>query len=249
MTALEPAQPGALLPMDPGSARRAMDTYQQLCEAVLTPADVIGRPGHPGGFVKRSGWSKLATFYGASTEIIHQHVDRDPAGAPVRATALARATASNGRHADGDGACALTEPRFRTSQGRIKAEHDLMATAVTRATNRAISNLIGFGSVSAEEAEATTADPHRPYGPEADEHIQDTVLRALEVLQVHPDAIRNLIADADGYLPRIAARAMLHAAANRLKPDQPDQPETAAETSETTTVPNPQDTQTSPDPE
>jgi hypothetical protein len=59
-----------------------------------------------------------------------------------------RATAPNGSTADGDGACAASEKK--KGQG---TEHNVRAHAHTRAMNRAISNLVGFGEVSAEEAE------------------------------------------------------------------------------------------------
>jgi hypothetical protein len=222
-----------MLPMDPETARRAMETYQQLCRAVLTRDDAIGMPGEKDGFVKRSGWSKLATFYGASTEILERDMAREEDGTPIRANALVRAIAPNGRHAEGDGACARTEPRFRSGSGRLKLEHDLMATAVTRATNRAISNLIGFGSVSAEEADPV-GDEYL-YGPPATNTENDTVLRALNALGVSPRAGEAVIQDAGGYLPKIAARAFVHAAANRIQGSEPK--DTEAETSEPTSVP------------
>ena len=145
---------GPLLPMDTAEAERAMSAYQELCGSVLEANDWIGRPGEPESFVKRSGWQKLATFYSVTTELLERRVERDDEGRPVRAYVLARATAANGRHADGDGGCGVNEPRFANARGRQKIEHDLPATAATRATNRAVSNLIGFGAVSAEEVDS-----------------------------------------------------------------------------------------------
>src|SRR5215831_1694920 len=135
-------------------ARGAMRAYQDITAAMLDSHDWIGEPGAEGSFVKRSGWSKIANAYGLSTEIVAQSIDRDESGSPIRAHATVRATNKTGRHADGDGACAINEPRFRSVGGTQKVEHDLPATAVTRATNRAISNLVGFGQVSAEEIDA-----------------------------------------------------------------------------------------------
>jgi hypothetical protein len=143
-----------LLPMDSGSARQAMNAYQETTRAMLDVNDWIGQPGDPESFVKRSGWSKIANAYGLSTELLREEIERDGEEQPVRAHAVVRAISKFGRFADGDGACAINEPRFRSSSGRQKVEHDLPATAVTRATNRAISNLVGFGQVSAEEIDA-----------------------------------------------------------------------------------------------
>jgi hypothetical protein len=157
-----------LLPMEPDQARAAMAKYQELTGAMLRSEDWQQIPG--GRFVKRSGFQKIASGYGVSTEIISEHVDRGDDGAPIRASAVVRATHPSGRFADGSGRCAVTESRFATAKGRAKAEHDIAATAVTRATNRAISNLVGFGQVSAEEADGVI-DPEQtlPFGPEGDD--------------------------------------------------------------------------------
>jgi hypothetical protein len=229
------AHPAPLLPIEPEHAAEMMAAYRLLCESILTPDDVIGIPGQQGGFVKRSGFSKLATFYGVSTEIRYQDVDRsfegDDKGQPLRARARVRATASNGRYADGDGACAMTEPRFQRVSGRQKAEHDLMATAVTRATNRAISNLIGFGQVSAEETEGEQpAAAERPYGDAATESHITGLLRAFDDLGIQSANVGETVIDrAGGYLPRIAAMAMLFMAAAIRDRDRPPEEPVAGE--------------------
>src|SRR5215472_16321269 len=147
------AQP--LLPMDAAQSRGAMLRHQEITRAMLDAHDWIGEPGGEESFVKRSGWSKISRAYSLSTEIVHEQIDRDADGTPIRAHAVVRATEpTTGRFADGDGGCGINEPRFRNYAGTQKVEHDLPATAVTRATNRAISNLVGFGQVSAEEVDA-----------------------------------------------------------------------------------------------
>jgi len=73
-----------------------------------------------------------------------------------------RATAPNGSTADGDGSCTREEK----SKGRMQATvHNVRSHAHTRAMNRAISNLVGFGEVSAEEVsreEPTREERQRP---------------------------------------------------------------------------------------
>lgn len=154
--------PEPLLPMDIGSATQAMNAYQETCRRLLDTGDWQGPPGQDGSFVKRRGWSKLGTFYGVSTELVGGAVvvDRDGDGKPVRARATVRATHRNGRHEEASGACSIDEARFasdkaqaKIAQGKVNVEHDLPATAETRARNRAIANLIGFGAVSAEEVD------------------------------------------------------------------------------------------------
>ena len=155
-----------LLPMEPDQARAAMAKYQELTGAMLKSEDWQQIPG--GRFVKRSGFQKIASGYGVSIEIVAEHVDRDDGGAPLRASATVRATHPSGRYADGSGRCAVTESRFATAKGRAKAEHDIAATAVTRATNRAISNLVGFGQVSAEEMDGVVDETQaQPFGLDA----------------------------------------------------------------------------------
>lgn len=73
-----------------------------------------------------------------------------------------RATAPNGQYMDGDGACDTWEKGYPNSL------HDTRATAHTRAKNRAISDLAGFGEISAEEADHSSRGyedkPNKPVG-------------------------------------------------------------------------------------
>lgn len=59
---------------------------------------------------------------------------------------IVRATATNGVYQDGDGHCSIYE------KGHSNTYHNAKSTAFTRAKNRAISDLVGGGEVSAEEA-------------------------------------------------------------------------------------------------
>lgn len=212
-----------MLPVEPAEAKAMMAAYLDLCESILDADDIQGVPGRPDSFVKRSGYTKLATFYKLSTEIVSSYTEHDPDDPdwperPYRATAVVRATHPNGRYADGDGACASTEPRFRTAQGRQKLEHDLHATAVTRAFNRAVSTLVGFGSVSAEEIDAGDGSApsgdydRRPHGPAATPQEEAAVVRAVTDLGVELEIAVLPIEQKFGYLPQAAAWALMLAA-------------------------------------
>lgn len=139
-----------LRPMPLQTVQRAMAEYQQGLQAILNETDwqmFRDRGGDPKRFVKRSGWRKIATWFGLDllvddTSIV---VDRDERGDPLRARVKGRVAAPNGRVAEDVGACSITE------RGFSKPEHDLVATAATRALNRATSNLVGMGELSAEE--------------------------------------------------------------------------------------------------
>lgn len=203
-----------LLPMDPEVARTAMAKYHELTNAMLTADDWQVIPN--GKFVKRSGFQKIASGYGVSTEIVSEAVERGEGGTPIRAKATVRATHPSGRYADGSGRCSIDESRFKTPSGRAKAEHDIAATAVTRATNRAISNLVGFGQVSAEEVDgaAPAQATSLPYGPEGTADSDAKVIAIVN--RLYPDvpgdqfvALVNHQLGTD-HLPEASAR-MVHA--------------------------------------
>ena len=213
MTTTDLVQVEPLLPMDPEVARQAMAKYQELTAAMLKAEDWQTIPS--GRFVKRSGFQKIASGYGVSTEILVEQIERDSDDQPIRAHAVVRATHPSGRYADGSGRCAIDESRFKTASGRAKAENDISGTAATRATNRAISNLVGFGQVSAEEVDGTgtpSPSPAPPYGPEGDGSTDAKV--AAVVARLYPDvpgdAFVALVCRQFGveHLPQASARMM-----------------------------------------
>jgi hypothetical protein len=140
---LEPLRP---LPLH--DVQRAMGEYQAGLQALLAESDwqtFSDRGGSPKRFVKRSGWRKIATWFGLDLLIGDVVLERDEHGQLLRARVTARAVAPNGRVFEDVGACSHTERRFS------KPEHDILATAATRAHNRATSDLVGMGEVSSDE--------------------------------------------------------------------------------------------------
>lgn len=140
-------------PLDLRETRAMMTAYQQGLREIVDEDDYQafrGRDGETNKFLKRSGWRKIATWFGLDLEIRSRDLERGEDDRIIRAHVVVRAIAPNGRYADGDGGCSITE------RGFSKAEHDIPATATTRATNRAISNLVGMGSMSAEELDGTS---------------------------------------------------------------------------------------------
>ena len=176
---------GIILPLgSPAELLVAFQQYQAVTEALLTDDDhqQIGRKRHP----KKSAWRKLSTAFGVSCELQDRYIERDERGHTLSAEFTYRAIAPNGRHMDGWGSCDIKEkcciqPCPKQSweshtccdadcSGAIHfshPNHDIPATAETRAKNRAISDLIGKGEVSAEEildaggGEPRTAQPNR----------------------------------------------------------------------------------------
>lgn len=159
--------------VDPDQALARWNEYQGLVKKIVGKTDIqtFREDGKDKSFLKRSGWSKLATYYGVSTSmsserLFHKH---DPktclrAAMPdkygdvidcncpvVGARYVVRATAPNGRTVEGIGLATFNEKNAKYT----RVEHDLATKAYTRASNRAISAIIGAGEISAEEARVT----------------------------------------------------------------------------------------------
>jgi hypothetical protein len=174
-----------------GEIVQAQKAYHDVCTALLDENDiqVIGSKT----FKKRSAWNKLAVAFAVSTEEVRTSHERDERGRITRTECVVRATAPNGRVSDGIGACDLYErccdPETCTKKtvwpdsGRPtghthctypckqahfgNSQHDIPATAFTRASNRAKADLFGMGEVSAEEvtgekAQSWDAGPREP---------------------------------------------------------------------------------------
>lgn len=148
----EVVQNQVLSPVNLDLVVESFKAYQSACEKLLTPLDYQVIQGKQ--FKKKSAWRKLATAYCISTEIKDERREELSTGGFVYHFTV-RAIANNGRYAEGVGSCSSDE------KGLAKTEHNTRSIAETRSTNRAISNLIGAGEVSAEEVE-----------PEEDEQLE-----------------------------------------------------------------------------
>jgi hypothetical protein len=207
-----------LKPLDVADQKEAMSIYQQGLREILDTSDWQDA-GRGQKFVKKSGWRKIAAWFNLSIELIADEVERDEQGEVCRSKVWARAVAPNGRFADGDGYCDAAESRFSGPRGnKSKIENDLRGTATTRAVNRAISNLVGMGAVSAEEMD-TPEQQGPPFGDPASAELTEKMQQALTYLIDNEsraiEVIAKLVEDAGGYLPRISARAIVHAAVAR----------------------------------
>lgn len=156
--------------------------YDAACAALIGPNDVQVEGNRT--FKKKSAWRKLARHFTISTEIVR--VEKEDLNGVFCATVTVRALAPWGQHAEEVGACATDEATGR----RQITTADAIATAATRATNRAVSNLIAMGEVSAEEIgdrksygandrtsapERTPAEKRMPFGRQ-----KGTALGAME---------------------------------------------------------------------
>lgn len=199
-------------PLDGDQLIQSFEAYQDLLPRLLAESD-YQEAGRGKKFVKKSGWRKIATAFDLDVQIIRSEVDRDTAGQPVRAEVWARAIAPSGRAMDGDGYCSVDEERFSGPYGNTsKLENDLRATATTRAKNRAISDLVGMGEVSAEEVDASSG--HASIETEASPELKQNVRVVLTYLLAGDERAVSAAVDAmtkhfNGRLPRSAGNAVL----------------------------------------
>ena len=140
--------------------------FEELKQSLLTDDDYATIQGKP--YVKKSGFRKIAVFFGLSDSIISEdRVDRENGTFFWRIKVESRAP--NGRTSVGVGICDSQERNFS------HIEHDVYATAHTRAKNRAISDMVAGGLVSAEEMdprpEKTTKTPPKPKKVEAESKV------------------------------------------------------------------------------
>lgn len=147
----------SLSPVNVDGAVEFWDNYQELTKALLDESDYQGTQ-----FKKKSAWRKYATAFNLSDEIIKEEEIREPDTQQIITSKVwVKCTAPNGRSTVGVGICSIydkisnkdmSQPsNFVLRQRFSNAEHDIPSTAHTRAKNRAISDMIGAGEVSAEE--------------------------------------------------------------------------------------------------
>jgi hypothetical protein len=142
-------------------AKIAWEAYEALKAQIVTKNDIQAIQGKD--FLKKSYWRKAATFFNLSTEIVEEKHEK--LGSTYVWHFTAKAIAPNGRVAVGTGSCDIFE-KAEMRDGKYvtwdkqangwklatpNSIHNIRSTAETRAVNRAISNLIGGGEVSAEE--------------------------------------------------------------------------------------------------
>lgn len=140
-TALTTIETGAIVDVD--KALQEWKAYQMITNEMLDDSDYQDIKGKK--FKKKSAWRKYMRAFNVTSEIKEKIIIKTDKGIVKESEFTIRATLPDGRFADGWGSCSRSERGFN------KPNHDIPATAMTRALNRAISDLIGAGEVSAEE--------------------------------------------------------------------------------------------------
>lgn len=126
----------------------AYHEYNKLKQMLLTESDYQTIKWKT--CIKKSGFRKLACAFGISIQVTKENRINFDTYFVYEITC--RATSPNGRYIEACASCASNEKEFSHK------ENDVRATAQTRASNRSISDLIGWGEVSAEEIDQDTYD-------------------------------------------------------------------------------------------
>ena len=158
------------------------EQYQELTRKLLDPTDYQATGSGPNAkkFKKKSAWRKYAKAFALDDHVSFEHIERAPDGYPLWARVRVIASTPDGRSAEGDHECHILERCCDAKFGRVCGKRswrnhtcckadcdgrqhwshpgDIPATALTRAKNRAIADLIGAGEVSAEEMDVSRSD-------------------------------------------------------------------------------------------
>jgi hypothetical protein len=142
---------------DVHGAAKAVKQWEQVERELLGPNDVYIVKGVK--MINKSGWRKISLAANVTTEIVSVSTNPDSAPGIIQppqeftATVIARAKASWGRVAEDVGTYSASEFVSKTGERLPVSKATVIARAATRAINRAISDLVGGGRVSAEEVE------------------------------------------------------------------------------------------------
>lgn len=145
-----------------GWQRTLAAAYDYAVAQLVGPNDVQVDRGRT--FKKKSAWRKLARHFSIDVRCslddvrMERHSDGE-----FTAYAVATAIAPWGQTWQDVGACGTDEEKGK----REITEADAVATAMTRASNRSVSNLIAMGEVSAEEMRRLDTRPSRVHVPPA----------------------------------------------------------------------------------
>jgi hypothetical protein len=153
----------------------AWESYQDLKHRLLNEKDYQQINGE--NYIKKSGWRKIQTAFGISDELIAEK--RKDYGKYFVYEVTVKVSANSGRFAFGVGSCSSKERNF------AHEEHDIRAIAHTRSKNRAISDLVGGGEVSAEEVTVDKSDEKKE---QEDPSVED-----LPYTELMTDKQKNLL--------------------------------------------------------
>lgn len=158
-TDIVPQQSSIVMPAVNGAeAVKAWKAYENLKSAIVDKkSDIQSIQGKD--FLKKSYWRKVATFFNLTVNVVEER--HEQIGKTMVWHFTCEAVAPNGRKTIGTGSCdAFEKAELKNGSYMVNDRpakpnsiHNIRSTAETRAYNRAVSNLVGGGEVSAEEVD------------------------------------------------------------------------------------------------
>ncbi len=127
-------------------------------------------------FIRKSGWNKLACFYGVSTETTkYKKINNDDGSYVYIVSVRAYSKLPDGREYSTERSAAVSSIEKEKTEGMKKSprkEHDVIASAETRAEGRALAAFFGTGEVSAEEMLASNDPSSSSSGPKKADAVE-----------------------------------------------------------------------------
>jgi len=186
------------------NAKKMLDAFQRIKKEILTEDDLVVIKDRT--YIKRSGWKKIAMVFNISTKIIDIHRERveDNYIVVVKAEAV-----MGDKVAQDVGACSTRE--FDKYSNLETTEHNIEATAVTRAIDRAISDVIGIGELSAEEIipiEEQVEEPQTEKKEEKAETKKEDLItdKQIQGINSRTDSHPNLIEVVEDFLQQVSKK-------------------------------------------
>jgi len=180
-------------PSDAQEVVDAIKAFEYFKAHALSPGDFVEIQGKP--YVKKSGWSKYALGCNVSTELKEERIE-ERNGVRIYHFTYKAIHLPSGRFAEAVGSASEEE---KTSWNH--PEHDIRSLAQTRAYNRAISNLVGGGELSAEElslgrsrkpVESTTRTRNNPRNTPSILSIMDELRREIPDVDYLVEGVKTL---------------------------------------------------------
>lgn len=157
--------PNIVAPIIPvEEALKLFERFNNLKSKALKDKDFlfIGSDGRPTtkaqakkNYICKSGWRKMGVYFNLDGQILSKEkiFSKDAHGDYYVWLYHVRVTAPNGRYVEAEGVCSSRDPFFAKRKGEFidPNEANIILKAQTVAYNRAISDMVGGGELSAEE--------------------------------------------------------------------------------------------------
>jgi len=199
---------GIVIP-DVERARKAMDAFETIKSTLLESGkDKVEISGKFA--ITRSGFSKIALAFNLSTEITK--ISRIATEQDYIVHVIARAWLPDHiRYAEGSASCSRSEFKRGGIEGTI---HNIESKAATRATNRAVANLVGGGVLSKEEMEI--GEETEPKGqPQA--KISEKQVNYAKALHKDAEARKKVAVSLDEFVKNLFGKEYTLETLNRIQ--------------------------------